>query len=121
MKIHYVQPFMLSAICGNKNSDRLVDDYQHATCLQCIGSMSPGEQMWHDTNNLEWIKHKAEDGRRKGVGGKTKMVISESPHVVEESTDDHEWIEIEDSFIQENWKFLVCMFFILVLVMWCAL
>lgn len=68
MKIHYQRYPITSdyALCGLK-TDSMVDDHREVTCLKCIAAMSPGEQMWHDKNNVEWITHKGIDRRRAGV------------------------------------------------------
>jgi hypothetical protein len=123
MKTHYQRPFNQKdySLCWLRNPANITDDYREATCLKCIALMSPGEQMWHDKNNPEWIKHKAKDGRRKGVEGKTKTIASKLPDVGDDIQLDIEWPHCNENFVQENWKFLVCMFFILLAVMWCAL
>lgn len=63
MKTHYQRPFLYGTLC-NKKGGKSVDQYQEATCFHCIARMSPGEMMWHDKNNQEWIEHKRKDGRR---------------------------------------------------------
>ena len=72
MKTHYKQPFTNYQKCKPYASKKLrgenvTENYMDTTCMNCITRMSPGEMMWHDKNNKEWIAHKAKDGRRKGV------------------------------------------------------
>lgn len=67
MKKHYSKPFTYSnvPICMRLAiNDQVIDKYRDVTCLQCISVMIPGEQMWHDRNNQEWIAHKKNDKRK---------------------------------------------------------